>query len=229
MAPFVATLQVGQSSAPPFALPGGHLGVGPAGGASSRYTSLASGQTMAQWARSLGWDGQQPLVIVAWSAGVFAVRSWLLRGDQAAVPRLGLLLLDGLHGGSQSGACDPGLMAGVVRFAREAQETPSARLLVNTATSIRPPYSATGDCQAYLEGHVPSTSSVQLRSYPGDDAAAHVLQLRDVGPGLMREVVQPWVETGVAPSFNLGLGLRAGVALGVAASLGYAAWVCATR
>ena len=224
---FVATLQVGQSIAGAYAPAEGRLVPGRAGGASSRFVELARTQTMSQWARSLGWNGQDPLVIVAWSAGVFAVRSWLNRGDDRAVPRLGLLLLDGLHGGSVVGSCKPDLMAGVLRFASDAARDPSARLLINTATGIIPPYSSTGDCQAFVEGHASSSPSVQLYSYPGDDAAAHTAQVRDVGPGLMRRVVEPWIATGVAPSQGLSV-IKVAVAAAVAASVGYAAWVWAT-
>lgn len=225
---FVATLQIGASNAGRYAPAEGRLVPGMVGGASSRYIALAEATTLSQWARSLGWNGQDPLVVVAWSAGAFAVRTWLNRGDDRAIPRLGLLLLDGLHGGSNPGTCAPALMAGVLRFAQDAAADPEARLLINTSSAIVPPYSSTGDCQAYLEGHVPRSPSVQLYSYPGDDKAAHIAQVLEVGPGLMRRVVEPWLVTGVAPGQGVSL-VKVSVAVGVAAAIGYAAWVWATR
>jgi len=181
---FVATLQIGNTT--PYAVEGVRVGKGTVGGASSTFESLAAQTSLADWARNLGWDGQEPLVVVAWSAGVFALRSWLRRGDDAEIPRLGLLLLDGLHGGSTLGQCDPGLVSGVVRF---GQTLDFDRALVVTATAIKPPYGSTGDCAAYLRRVAPAATVIES---PGDDAQAHIDQVARVGPELLRSQLLPW-------------------------------------
>lgn len=206
----LVTFHVGESLAPAYeaALEGAAALVrGPVGGLSSAFEQLAEApleEVLAEIAPA--WSRGDPLVLLGYSAGCFAIRRWLNedRGVLSMTP-LGIVLLDGLHGGGGP-ACFPPAIRGVIDFAAAATEDPQARLLINTSTDITPPYSSTSACAEKLLHELARTTEVELEKpdagrapgvyvldYGGTDAAAHARQVQVVGPEIVRTLVTPWL------------------------------------
>jgi hypothetical protein len=138
------------------------------------------------------WQPGTPLVLVCWSAGCWAPRAWMKNeSDREAVTAL--VLLDGLHSGlSLAGKCKPDAVDGIVAYGRLAASQPAAHLLVLTHTEIIPPgYASTTLCAELVEQSLSSSGSVIIQGYPGADAAAHVRQVKEVGPAIMQDIVEP--------------------------------------
>lgn len=136
------------------------------------------------------WRPGDPVVVVAFSAGVAAPRAWLrdLRSREAATA---VVLLDGLHSPeAPGGGCRPDRIDGVLAYARLAHERPAEHLLVVTHTDIDPRiYASTAECASLIE----PGRSVLVEHYPGDEAADHLAQQRVVGPDLVAEEVAPFL------------------------------------
>lgn len=135
------------------------------------------------------------VVLIAWSAGCWAVRAWLRDPDtRARVPAA--VMLDGLH------VTPASPLGGEVDACLEAAA--GQRCVVVTHTQIRPPdYRGTTDSARMLLDQmrlvrVRDTDSLHhggfwLRAFEGTDAAAHIRQLRVEGPALCQEIVRPWL------------------------------------
>lgn len=144
------------------------------------------------------WEPGDTLVLVAWSAGCWAVQAWLRQAvgtEDFDLPDA-VLLLDGAH------LTDP-RVEGLVSYARSAMA--GRHLLVSTNSDIRTRgYPSTSEAAVWLldELGVSRPNDVREAATSGglhviDDggqaAADHVFHVKDLGPRLMRELVGPWL------------------------------------
>lgn len=216
---FVLALNVGQSAVRAYqqALPNARVVNSGAYGMSATFTQLVHRERLATFAKRNGWDGEEPLAVVGFSAGGYAIRDWLARGDDAGIPRLAMIILDGLHGGDGPECSDA--ISGVVRFARDALAEPTARMLVSTSTAIEPPYASTTACNTRLveqlggSGDELTRAGVYILDYGGTDGDAHNAQQREVGPRIMVDYAAPFFE-GRVPG-----GLSRPAAIGIALAI----------
>lgn len=145
-----------------------------------------------------GWS--QPLVLLAFSAGNWAVRHWLR--DPANRELVACFVsIDGLHGESMAS------LGGVLEFARMCEADPARHRLVVTNSDIDPiKYASTDDGSAWLldelgvqrerRDHWTGGRGVFVVDDPGDNrtAAGHVAQLQKWGVEACATYVRPWLE-----------------------------------
>lgn len=145
-------------------------------------------------ARAPGWDPSARVVLVAFSAGVWAARAWM-RDPVSRALTSALVLLDGAHGGlTPDGTCNLEALRGVVEFGQLCAADPDQHLMIVTHTSIDPrTYASTTLCAAALRGALPSSPSVEFIGTGGTTAEDHNAQQRDVGPQVLRDIVGPWL------------------------------------
>lgn len=146
------------------------------------------------------WQPGDTLVLVAWSAGCWAVQAWLRQaiGTHDFDLADAVLLLDGAH------LTDP-RVEGLVAYAQSAMA--GRHLLVSTNSDIvTKGYPSTSQAAVWLLDKLGITDA-ERRSRPeaaqagglhvidtGDrDAAAHIEHVRELGPRLMGELVAPWL------------------------------------
>jgi len=179
------------------ALPGAEVIVVSRGAGSSSYdekSGLAAQYPRLQAflaASAPSWQPGDPVVLVAFSAGGWAVRAWLRDGASRELASA-VVILDGLHAGFDSaGGCNKETIDGVLQYAWMCNQAPSSHLLVVTHTQIVPPgYASTTQCAALM----PAGPGVKVLGYPGSDADAHNQQQREVGPAVLAEIVAPWLQ-----------------------------------
>jgi hypothetical protein len=186
----LCTFHIGESLIPSYSAPLGSPRTlrTMRGGLSQVYVDLAK-QPLRSWLDSNAPGWTPPLILVGWSAGCFAARDWLRSDPEAHGLIDAIVMLDGLH--SSGPPCRADQIAGVVEFSRDP-----SKLLVVTHSSIVPgTYASTTDCAQLLrssQGWLSQNRNVHILGYPGDDAEAHVRQVREVGPEVMRSIVAPW-------------------------------------
>ena len=148
------------------------------------------------------WEPGDTLVLVAWSAGCWAVQAWLRQaiGTEDFDLADAVLLLDGAH------LVDP-RVEGLVAYARSAMA--GRHLLASTNSDITIPggrYPSTSQAAVWLldelgitdpEGRERPEAGQVGRLHVIDtgaqDAAAHIEHVRELGPRLMGELVAPWL------------------------------------
>lgn len=123
-----------------------------------------------------------PVVVVAFSAGVWALRSWL-RDPANREQVSSAIVLDGLYG-APGGVCDLSPYAGVVAYGREANAQPARKKLILTYSLANPDPAV---CSAAVAAAAGSGSGVVLR---GTTSTDHGAQLTEVGPAVVREISQ---------------------------------------
>jgi len=196
MAGTVVLIHAGDSVRPAYeaVLGGLSLHLVEAGGYSASYDGTkglaAAHPSVAAYIPTIapGWKPGDPLVLVGFSAGCWALRSWL---EDAANRRVAtaVVLLDGLHSAGDALRCDATALAGVIEYARDPD-----KLCVVTHTEIIPPgYASTTACAAVVEDAAPDAV---VLGYPGRTAEAHMNQLRAVGPAVLRDEVLPFLAEG---------------------------------
>lgn len=229
----LVTLNVGHSLEGAYraaAGPGVRVAMGPQGGFSAKYEDLAKGQTLEAFLRQHGWDGRERALVVAFSAGGWAVRRWLSQG--ITPDGVGVLLLDALHG-------TPAQVEGVSSQAVSAALDAPRRLLVVTHSAIQPPgYPSTTETAKSLLDAVESRpvpirregpaagreGSFRVEAHPGADAAAHNIHQTQIGPALVRGDVGDWLRGGA--TLDDGIPLRVKVAgMAFAVAIGAAWWL----
>jgi hypothetical protein len=189
-------------------------------GLASRYPDLAG-----FLAREVPeYEPGDVLVLVAFSAGCWAPRYWMKNASDRALVGA-LVLLDGLHSGfSSSGGCKLEAIDGIVAFANLAGASYLDHLLVLTHTAIVPPgYASTTLCAALLDevANAGPGRGMEILGFPGNDAAAHNAQQREVGPAVLAEYVAPWLGGAGGASTLRKLAL-VGLVAGAAAVAAYA-------
>ena len=152
----------------------------------SEYSGFARENTLRSVLLKNGWNGADRVVIVAWSAGVGAPREWLQSAANQSLIA-GVLLIDGLH--TPGPPCRLSTISGLVQFARNWSK---AVVVTNTSIPVQG-YASTTDCKQLLQAQASPRPGLVIRGFPGSDAAAHVKQVREVGPELMQSIIRPFV------------------------------------
>lgn len=145
-------------------------------------------------AKAPGWDPASPVVLVAFSAGVWAARAWMRDADARSLTGA-LVILDGAHGGlSANGGCKLDALSGLIEYGRLCADQPDRHLMVVTHTSIDPgSYASTTACARGMEDQIPSSPSVKFIGTGGTTAEDHNNQQRVVGPQVLKGIVSPWL------------------------------------
>lgn len=170
----------------------------------SQYTTWAQENALTDVLTANGWKGG-PVVLVGWSAGCFPIRQWLRDAGNRAVVS-GAVLLDGLH--SSGPPCRGDAVEPLVEFSALGKP-----LAVSASLIVPGSYASAKDCLDLLRSRLPAGANARLEQANDSD---HVAQVRDVGPPLLR-----WVLDHPGPSYPLRPWLLAlgGAAAGVAAAL----------
>lgn len=178
-------------------------------GLASKYPTLDA--FMARFAP--GWSRGEPLVLLGFSAGAWALR-YYLRDPSARDAISAAVFLDGLYGHSGS-QCNLAPYGGVIAYAQEANAQPSRKRLVMTYSSAHP---GPGICSNAIAASAGAGPGVFVRGYASGD---HGAQQNTVGPAVVSELIAPWIGKGST---------LAHVAFGVAlAGIGVAAAVVIAR
>lgn len=123
-----------------------------------------------------------PVVLVAFSAGTWALRSWL-RDPANREQVSAAIILDGLYG-APGGVCDLRPYVGIVAYGREANAQPGRKKLILTYSRANPDPAV---CSAAVAAAAGSGSGVSVR---GSTSTDHGAQLTEVGPAVVREISQ---------------------------------------
>lgn len=151
------------------------------------------------------WRPGEPLVVLGFSAGAWALR-YYLRDARARQDVDAAVFLDGLYG-APGGVCNLGPYDGVLAFARLANAEPGRHRLVTTYSQATP---APGICSRAIEQAEPGPGVFSI-GYAGGD---HSAQQWRVGPEVVAELVTPWVRRSGGVSWATFFGV-AGVAAGL--------------
>lgn len=189
--PWVVLIHGGESTVPKLraALPSANVVVVYREGLSSGYSEVSGLAKEYPTLRGLlakyapGWSPGTPLVVLAFSAGGWALRDAQARGDVAAV------FLDSLYG-APGNVCDLSPYQGVVAYGKEANASPQAKRLVMTYSQGSP---APGICSQAVQKAVGAGPGVFVRGYANAD---HTAQQGVVGPAVVKELVAPWLGRG---------------------------------
>lgn len=157
-----------------------------------------------------GWSRGEPLVLLGFSAGAWALR-YYLRDPSARSAISAAIFLDGLYGNSGS-QCNLAPYGGVIAYGQEANANPSAKRLVMTYSAAHP---GPGICSNAIAAAVGAGPGVFVRGYANGD---HGAQQNTVGPAVVSELIAPWIGKGG----NLAHMAAAGLALagaGIAAAI----------
>lgn len=199
MEPVVVLLHIGAGLGPAYADPIGakwrSFVLGGGSGSYDEHTGLAARyRTLEEFLRAevREWSPGAPLVLAAWSAGCWAPRAWMRQAASRSLVSA-LLLIDGLHSGfAAEGGCKISAVDGIVEYGRLAAVQPAEHCLVLTYSEIVPPdYASTEQCAELVDLELPSSPSVHIWGEAGDDAAAHIRQVKEVGPWAMQHIVAP--------------------------------------
>lgn len=174
-------------------------------GLASKFPTLDG--LLAQFAP--GWSRGEPLVLLGFSAGAWALR-YYLRDPSARDAISAAIFLDGLYGNSGS-QCNLAPYAGVIAYGQEANASPSKKRLVMTYSAAHP---GPGICSNAIAAAVGPGPGVFVRGYANGD---HGAQQNTVGPAVVNELIAPWIGKGASL-----LHMAAGLALagaGIAAAI----------
>jgi len=180
-------------------------------GGPNAYVSLASRfPTLESFmdAHAPSWTRGEPLVLLSFSAGTWALRHYL-RDPAARSVVTAVVVVDGLYGGAP---CDLAAFDGVLAFAEEANLAPNQKRLVITYSFATP---APAACTVAIE---------EIAGGPGlivasDHETTHEAQLTEVAPRAVAQFVTPWIGSSSRPKRT-----RTGkliVVGGVIAAIGY--------
>lgn len=192
-----------------------------------RDTGGIAAKPLGDWLRSVGWNSKSPVILIAFSAGCFAVRDWLQNADNRKIPSA-ILLVDGLHSGfGPDKGCKWSAVKGVYDFAVQP-----GRQTVITYSTIQPPtYASVKSCAKLLE---PQLMNVAADAYlisgvdeygepyfgdvpgltgSGGDQQAHVQQAMKVGPACVKHLLLPYMEWAEFPPPGFDPGKDAGKAI----------------
>lgn len=175
------------------------------GGYSSSYQALAEASSLEEFVHEVApeWTEGEPLVLIAFSAGGWAVRHWL-HDARARELATAVVILDGMHSSGDDDHCDPDKLDGIFAYADLARGSPEEHLLVVTTTDIVPPgYASTSACAAELLSHVDAPAGakrdegevpgVVVIDEGGTTAADHGKQQTSIGPEVLETIVVPWL------------------------------------
>lgn len=149
-------------------------------GIAKDYPTLSS--LMAEYAPE--WSEGEPLVMLGFSAGAWALR-YYLRDPDARAAITAAIFLDGLYG-APGGACDLSPYQGVIDFGKEANATGQKRLVM-TYSQAHP---APGICSKAIEAACGGGDGVYVRGYANAD---HGGQQGIAGPEVVQELIAPWI------------------------------------
>lgn len=201
------------------ALPGAEVVVVYREGLSASYNEVSGiakdyptlGALMAAYAP--GWSPGDPLVVLAFSAGAWALR-YYLRDAAARNAISAAIFLDGLYG-APGGVCNLAPYDGVLAYAAEAQSAPGSKRLVMTYSLADP---APGICSNAIAGKVGGGSGPGVFVI-GTKNADHGAQQHTVGPAVVRDLIAPWIGSGSGTLLRVAL----------VAAVGAAAWFITMR
>jgi hypothetical protein len=159
------------------------------------------------------WIEGEPVVLIGFSAGCWALRAYLRNPDDRARVRIALFL-DGMHSDGSDKQAEVGPIQGAIDFGGDVWRALGYKALIVSHTQIVPPgYASTRATADALLGAMqiprPSRSTdfgiggVYVRAFPGGTAPDHAHQLQVVGPDLIREIVTPTL-AGKPPAFDYG-------------------------
>jgi hypothetical protein len=171
-------------------------------GLASEYPTLRS--LMAQYAP--GWSPGEPLVMLGFSAGAWALR-YYLRDGQARSDITAAIFLDGLYGAS-GGNCNLAPYDGVLSFAEDAQLHPSKKRLVMTYSKAHP---APELCSKAIAAAVGGGSGPGVFVI-GANNADHGAQQGVMGPMVVRDLIAPWLRSSPSTLLRVALVVGAGAA-----------------
>jgi hypothetical protein len=145
------------------------------------------------------WSPGEPLVLLAFSAGAWALR-YYLRDPHARNLVDAAVFLDGLYGnyGTQ---CDLSPYDGVIAYGKEANVEPVRKRLVMTYSAAHP---GPGICSNAIRSAVGDGPGVYVLGFANAD---HAAQQNTVGPQVVRELIAPWIRSGDSLTTALGIGL----------------------
>ncbi len=152
------------------AWPGAAVGVVHLEGSTPAYAALAEETpSILDLVDDVVGNWSHPLVVVAFSAGAWALRSYLEHEENRKAIDAAIFL-DGTYG-ADNGACDLSPYAGVIEFGRD-------KILVMTSSTSNPePFV----CSKAIEKEADSDRVIVLH-----EASTHDYQLTDVGPEVVR-------------------------------------------
>lgn len=153
------------------------------------------------------WSPGEPLVVLGFSAGGWALR-YYLRDPAARAAISAAIFLDSLY--SSGSTCDLSPYQGVLAFADMANADPAHHRLIMSYSQATP---TPGICSEAIESQK-AGPGVFVRGYPNGD---HSAQQGVAGPEVIRDWVAPWI--GGAGGAGAGIGWLAGLSLVAGAML----------
>lgn len=145
------------------------------------------------------WSPGDPLVLLGFSAGAWALR-YYLRDPAARDVIDAAVFLDGLYGHSGT-ECNLGPYDGVIAYGKEANASPGSKRLVMTYSAAHP---GPGICSNAIAQAVGTGPGVFVLGFTSGD---HGAQQNTVGPQVVRDLIAPWIGSGPSLASALGLGL----------------------
>lgn len=159
-------------------------------GIASKYPTLP--QLMAHYVPS--WSEGDPLIVLAYSAGGWALR-YYLRDPAARELVTAAIFLDSLY--ASGGACEP--FGGVVEYAQLAQSQPTQHRLVMTYSQAHP---GPGICSEHIAKAAGGGSGPGVFVVAANNAD-HGGQQGIVGPQVFEKYIVGWVPAGRKSSSNV--------------------------
>lgn len=135
------------------------------------------------------WTPGEPLVLLGYSAGAWALR-YYLRDAGARADISAAIFLDGLYGAPSGGSCNLGPYQGVIAYGKAANADPSAKRLIMTYSLSWP---GPAECSKAIAQASGAGGGVFVRGYQNAD---HGAQQGVVGPAVVQELVAPWIRSG---------------------------------
>lgn len=157
-----------------------------------------------------GWSPGEPLVLLGFSAGAWALR-YYLRDPSARDDITAAIFLDGLYGHTGT-SCNLGPYEGVIAYGKEANADPANKRLVMTYSASHP---GPGICSKAIAATVGAGPGVFVVGSSNPD---HGAQQGIVGPQVVKELIAPWIGSGSSALASMGLGLAL-AGFGIAASI----------
>lgn len=146
--------------------------------AERRFPTLADFMT----AHAPFWGPGEPLILLSFSAGTWALRHYMRDLAARSVTRA-VVVMDGLYGGVP---CNLGPFDGIVAYAQEANAAPNQKRLVLTYSLATP---APAACTQAVEEIAAGPGLVVAQTH----TTTHEDQLIDVGPDAVAEFITPWL------------------------------------
>lgn len=130
------------------------------------------------------WKPGEPLVVLGYSAGAWALR-YYLRDASARADITAAIFLDGLYG-APGGVCNMAPYQGVLAYAKEANANPASKRLVMTYSKSYPGPDA---CSEAIKAAAPGPA---VFTVPANNAD-HGAQQGVVGPAVVKDLIAPWI------------------------------------